>query len=204
MKIISKFKDYYDYYQGIYGMDTILSFDRRHKTEFVKEPGFPNDEMDTWKFAICNKLYIIYMYKEKSYSTWREMNSLNVILKKDGKSLVYDGLGREEYGYRWWKYSNKMRLYNKDTNLVLPTNENLKHRQPILVKHSSYAPTWNPNVNLKGFGFAGIIPADKMFQDVSAFMGWLVDNPPLHDNQTNDGKIIGHGFDVKHSFRNTK
>ena len=34
MKIISKYKDYYDYLGGIYGRDDTLTYDRRKTEEF--------------------------------------------------------------------------------------------------------------------------------------------------------------------------
>jgi hypothetical protein len=40
MRIISKFKDYYDYIQGIYGVDEKLILDR---TTFYKMPYVPTD-----------------------------------------------------------------------------------------------------------------------------------------------------------------
>ena len=43
--------------------------------------------------------------------------------------------------------------------------------------------------------------AKKVYIEVETFLGWLVDNPPLPDEQTNIGKVVSHGFDKRTSFR---
>ena len=60
---------------------------------------------------------------------------------------------------------------------------------------------------LKDLGFASIIPAEQMYQDIAYFMSNTIRNSP--DNSPpveigNNDKIVGHGFDLQQSFRHRK
>ena len=54
MKIISKFKDYYDYLSGIYGIDEKLVLDRTNFTPTLKY--YNNDHYSLVRFIICDKM----------------------------------------------------------------------------------------------------------------------------------------------------
>lgn len=60
---------------------------------------------------------------------------------------------------------------------------------------------------LQDLGFASILSAFQMYQDIAYFMGNTIrdtpdTNPPVE--VSNNDKIIGHGFDIKESFRHRK
>lgn len=221
MKIISKHKEFYDYLQGIYGIDEKVIYDRR--TENLVKPNiYTMNECYEYIFAICNKLFVLYNYKNKFYHTVEEIVELDDLLRKDNKVPII------AIGYKKSSNDNKLEaaisLYER-TNLI--TNVNKITRQPVLIKcdffgsgefkapievnngsyygkqYSKHDASWSIPL-LTDFGIASYYPAEKIYQDIVAFIGWLVDNPPLPDTQTNEGKILSHGFDLKESFRHRK
>lgn len=202
MKIISKYKDYYDYLVGIYGQDDKVIYDRRSPNPFHK--GFALYSC-VLEFFICNKKYTVFSWKNHFYQTFDELS----ILCKDEKFLKYFNLspipyvyirGREkntkcEFPSHWHHYDRSMEdRYNRWN---CSTTVNKKERSPVLVEYFGYKIPI-----LKDFNFPSFIPADTLYKDISAFLGWLVDNPPVEtDLQTNKEKIVSHGFDLKKSFR---
>jgi len=210
MKIISKYKDYYDYLQGIYGIDEIMVYDRRvnHPYKF-DDLSITEDTIETITFAICNKKFVLYYYGDKFYHTPEEL----VELHKIETEIATSKHRRLYYGYgHATDLSSATIKYNKEN---CSTNINKKLRQPVLIQvmrggefiipKGKYHPDehWSLPI-LDTFKVAKYIPADIMYQNISAFIGWLKDHPELPDNQTNDGKIISAGFDLKNSFRPNK
>ena len=197
MKIISKWKDYYDYLTGIYGYDKTVVYDRReldmmryekHLCEYVKD----TNPVVKYIFHICNRQLIVFEYKNQFYHTNDQLRELNKLLDKDGlkkyQILIKD---KKHKGYWWYRSA----VYDK------PSEMNKKYRQPVLIEYPSemmLIPF------LETFNFHRIYDADKMYKEVYAFQSWLIDNPPPPDNQTNEGKIESHGFDKKVSFRHRK
>lgn len=200
MKIILKYKDYYDYLQGVYGRDDILTFDRRSKEELIKPElwDYANKDKEpiTYKFAICNQLYIIKSYKDKLYYTLEERRELEAIQLKENDHNV---------SFQWDRgYGNDYIMEQKHWDIEnCYTNKNIEQRYPILlelVKGHKKEP-WARNIILKDFDFPKYVTAHDMFVNISAFMGYLVDNPPIPNNQTDIEKVVSHGFDKKKSFR---
>ncbi len=208
MKFISKFKDYYDYLQGIYGIDEKLIFDRRFKEKIIR-PTSHNGKEDPkqYAFCICNKRYVILQHADRFYYTLEEIKELAAILKKEGKILhtnpwrLSQTLDYEitKQG-RYTKYLEETLNENKwkEMNGLCAANSALRH--PVLIR-DTVKNIWKPNVLLEDYGFAARIPAEKMYQDISSFMSWMIDYPPIENNQTNKNKILSHGFDFKRSFR---
>jgi hypothetical protein len=193
MRIISKHKDYYDYLQGVYGIDELLTYDRRTKTLKTIEPPYYGNDYDKYTFAICNKLLTIYRYNNKFYHTIEELIELNDTLIKDGKKAL---LTSNKWGEEAPKNDAEM-IWKKENGI---TDANKKLRQPVLMQLDFKGEDFGMP-RLSDFGVAAYYPAEQIYQDIVAFIGWLVDNPPLPNTQTNEGKIISHGFDLKQSFR---
>lgn len=218
---MSKHKDYYDYLQGIYGIDEKMIYDRR--TDYLAKPNeFSEKEKDyiIYTLAICNRLFIIYKYGNKYYHTAEEILELDDLLTKDDDTKGILSV--------WARRRNKKDLIKNAENLYNSNNVeidvNKKVRQPVLIKtrdgefscpltrelggyygkrvikEDAY---WSIPI-LSEYGVASVYPAEKIYQDISSFLGWLVDNPPIPNNQTNDEKILSHGFDLKQSFRHRK
>lgn len=199
MKIISKFKDYYDYYKGILGVDPVLIYDRRKdwiikfkaNLDFNVKYRWMATGISTHVFFICNKIYTLYEYEGKLYyaSNLEEVNKLNLKLLKGDRKVYY--INRNLKGF---------------LHIKTITNKNKKQREPVLYKGPLL---WDDDEKtsipiLDSFDFAKIIPAKEMYIKISNFLGWLNDNPPIESNMTSLEKILSHGFDMKISFRHRK
>ena len=190
MKIISKWKEFYDYYMGIYGIDKTLVYDRRKYPMFKWEPIGSYPFVRKFVIHFCNMAYTFFDYNGKLYHLPEELEELNDLLIKEGKY--------REVLYSYSEYSlsksgdTLYAMYNK------PTKANIKHRHPVLrIEHEEklYIPL------LSSFDFHKVVNAEEAYKRVEAFMSWLRDNPPLPDTQSNEGKVISHGHDPKTSFR---
>ncbi|AGO47554.1 hypothetical protein Phi17218_021 [Cellulophaga phage phi17:2_18] len=187
MKIISKHKDYYDYLKGIYGEDPLLVYDRRESDIVRFFPMKKDDYKIRWhisdyaihSFYICGYSYTLYEYDGKLYNphSSEEIVKLKGVLEKKG-------------------------IKTKIKKIVpIPTDINYKFRKPIIVKLHGEIFNSNSLPVLDTFSFAKVIDAKELYIKISTFLGWLNDNPDIEDNQTNKGKIISKGFDLKTSFR---
>jgi hypothetical protein len=187
MKIISKHKDYYDYLQGIYGIDNYKVYNRKN---IVQEKDFEIVFEDKkrkpyqhfiYAFAINNKVYKMVKTRVGIFPLTREFL----------KSLEYD------------KWSQDRALDFDET-----TDLNRKLRKPILVCEGGYLDEKSKKLDcdpiLKTFGFHKVLTAREVYIEVETFLGWMKDNPEPPNNQTNANKILANGFDLKTSFRHRK
>ena len=195
MKIISKYKDYYDYLQGIFGIDNYKIYKR---DKIFKEHEFDlkfEDFKDRYlvphffySFAINNIIYVMVKTKTGIYP----------LSEKLLKSLKYG------------KYAIESILeYDKRA-----TDINKTLRKPIVVgigKLNSYwiynrKSDWKTESDpyLKSFSFHKVLSAQELYIEVDSFLGWMKDNPEIPNKQTNAEKLLAKGFDKKISFRHRK
>ena len=190
MKIIAKTKDYYDYLQGKYGVDPKLVYDRRNGSPMVDQNIY-NRDGDTLLIAVAGILYPAiwiggsWHYDRESFKAYSDIDRKN--------KTHYD-----------WTLNNHKHLFDK--NYLDFTDINRDLREPVLVKTLSYGwknnfKEWVKPLTLQQFSFHKIKSAEEVYIAISSFLGWLVDNPPIPDKQTNREKIVSHGFDLKKSFR---
>lgn len=99
------------------------------------------------------------------------------------------------------RYDNEFIEDNKDKL----TDINQKSGMPVAIDSLDYE-----NGKLVGaykvpilanYAFPSIISSREMYGMIYDYLGWLKDNPPPPDNQTDRQKVVSHGFDVKRSFR---
>jgi len=206
MKIISKFKDYYDYLVGIYGIDEKLVLDR---TDFTITSSYSDDSKVT--FYICG-LIIDGLYRNNKFYYGKELEQF---------AEPREPISRRYFRYGFWKnpndyysiktiniISNKieyLQLFKKPVIDKLDINEKLSC--PILILdningkevYKSYKFSKFPI--LKDYNFPSVFTAEEIWIKIYNFLSKTRDIP---DTQTNKEKIIGKGFDYVHSFRNTK
>jgi hypothetical protein len=224
MKIISKHKDYYDYLQGIYGVDPLQIYDRRtdNLVKFIPYLNEPiREPYRTHSFAINNMNYHILEYKGKLHHTIEELISLDkkLIFRKTqrdktmthrdyGSGTLFDsyslGLG---WGSKKHSTEEKAKLYFDKYNIT--TTANTKARTPVLKHTNNRVDDDGNDINwsipdLSTYGFAKWVPAPEMYRQVAEFISWMKDNPEIPNKQTNKEKIQSNGFDLKASFRHRK
>ena len=202
MKIISKFKDYYDYLQGIYGVDEKLILDR---TKYTKMPYIPS--------ITCKEIFYIGDYKVEG--VW-----------KDGKFYIGEDLAKiatklvkvplslyprtpykedEEYyiisspGSRY----NSIQCAKKAIFLGLesPTH---KLGIPILISMGGNN-EYSPHPILKDYNVQKVLTPKEIWIILSDWLSHQVtknEKPvPIGDDKI---RIESHGFDIKTSFRHRK
>lgn len=212
MKIIAKYKDYYDYLQGVYGIDPLATYDRRD-SEYIDL---------VWD-------------KSGPFETPEEMTARLSPRKDIRKGLVYDiqvsvivgdtlyTLGIEptgkmvpkKYGYGGEGMQMRFVLLDKetvdrkgDTTPVLYIKGGAGRTWKRWNKWGDYKsiPTWNKdnemkNPNFSKTNFGSIVPAEEMFLKIQDFI--LANNEkPIIDSRTDVQKLESAGFDKKTSFRN--
>jgi hypothetical protein len=199
MKLISNYKDYYDYLIGAkYGIDEKAVYERICSTEGndskwyksgIYRPLFLDNlrDYDCWEIHFCGTRYYGHFYDGQYYYGKEAMNYIPARIKNGAHShrgmcsepILTGGTINNEFGL---------------TRLVEDYNE--KHNCPVLVSHSYNGLIKNPK--LLDFGFNKIISPDEAFLKITNF---LLREKPVVNNQTDKEKIVSHGFDTKTSFR---
>jgi hypothetical protein len=215
MKLITNFKDYYDFVQGEYGIDPKAVYERvcmtpnGHKggmfvPEFLRPVPFFQNE-----------------HEEEAYHSHRKEPNLYRLAICGIMYYVAEENGTLFHGPRSWanekEKSKGLFWFPKKLNTsghLQPTDVNEKHKCPVILmsRHSKWEdhPSYNQadvlNLRLKDFQFAKVIPPKDMFLMLTNFL--LKDRPktekPVDPKDQNKQRIVAHGFDLKSSFRKTK
>ena len=206
MKIISKYKDYYDFLVGKYGEDPLIVLDRR-TNEFP--PRYVFDYKVT--FFICDleieglvkngKVYYgkdiePFAHKEKDYKGLKRYRNRHTT-EKDRHTTE-----KEKVYYAVDIGGRHLTTFNIKP---VKSNVNTKVGVPILMLKSYISKPLKQLDNfycfpiLKDWNIQSLIKPEDMFLMLSAFVAKKdVDN----DNRTDKEKIVDAGFDLKSSFRN--
>lgn len=192
MLIISKYKDYYDWLVGKYGIDKHIVLDRRKgrvkkSYELKSMDSFNRPSYDQIKVAICGTLYSG-VYDHKGKFKWNEEIAT---------------IGKVKKSYYGAKVE-KVHWQRKDfTFLPEPTTINQENNCPIVFV-SGYRNQNHANFPyLKQLGISNWYSADKIYMDV---YNWVSKNKEevAVDNRTDIEKLQSRGFDKVTSFRNIK
>lgn len=217
MKIVGKVKDYFDYLQGVWGMDEKRTLDR---TVFTKLELTETSNEQPLSFYIGDWLYQGYFRKGRFYYGNEELNEIAEDEEKGG-------------GYYWYARQEKMKeyrlIYDRSSNPSRPhwvakfpiflgeesptnalncpilcsakvgfwyTNENLPTN---IIQHEKVWYAKNPI--LKDVDLPRYLPAQKIWE---ILIDWLGKEKVIPNTQTDKEKIVGAGFDLKTSFRKDK
>ncbi len=195
MRIISKYKDFYDYVVSKYGFDSTVTYDRTILPLFKFEShiAYMEDYVSGYQLHVANKMYTFFEFKGELYHTEEELQELSKIRKRS-RFTSFDDLDTITYGSYWNENKPLYDSYNG------PSKLNKKFRVPVLYKKNDtiYLPY------LKSFGFHKALSADETYKQIYEFQSWLKDNPPIPNKQTNEEKLLSHGFDKRISFRHRK
>lgn len=228
MKIISKYKDYYDYVAYQYGEDPLIVYNRqpfKHNDELFK---YVVDQM-RYKSCYFPTRHVAPKPNERHYK-WLVINAKLYLLTADDNQSPYKVITPELYqqiiadgntfelssswsrriypylsGYEYYIANNILydTLVAASRVLNTPVFEisDLQFGCGIIETGKCKIPV------LSELGIASIIPAEKIFQELSYFIGNVMkDTPDVKPPVTidNDLRIEGHGFDLKQSFRHRK
>ena len=189
MKIISKYKDYYDYLKGIYGEDPKLILDRtKFTTTFM--PPVLEEEPDTIEIFVGYKMY-------------RGLYTNKGVLWGKEASEFKDRLNRRDPKYKPWRSFNEdsfdkyITTYKRKQDC--PT---WKQKCPILIKNGR---DYLPHPILKDYNMQKILSPKDIWIELSEFLG---DMNTLNEKEVPIGddnlRLEAHGFDKKTSFRKIK
>jgi hypothetical protein len=193
MKIISKYKDYYDYLQGIYGIDDKLILDRRA----FQQPLLLNHSIIR---LVIGDVYIEgYYYENKCYWGQKQLDNLMIMT---GGSLP-----------SWREDDYTHGIFNKNTNKtsflncnIININNNtncaifLCKKGEILEENIEFRYPKLSDININS-----ILPAHDVWLLLTDYLSKKVTESepevPVGDDKI---RIVAAGFDLKTSFRNNK
>lgn len=197
MKILSKYKDYYDYLVGTYGEDPRLILDRRDRESYLL-PGIGK----------------ITLYIAGYIAEGLILANGNIIYGNSLKSFIVDKTKQRHWWIRcsWLSKSNK-RNYEKSYHIKYENHEdwyylepikdlentNTIHNCPILLKTPYGIYKYPKLATLK---IPTLIKAETIYKWLTE---WLSNQITEKEKQIKDIpdsiKIINKGFDIKKSFR---
>jgi hypothetical protein len=201
MKIISKFKDYYDYYSGIFGEDPLKVLDRKeyhYEPEYSKKLSLEKIEL----LFFCGKWYIRGLtnnLKEQKFSKY--------IFDSNFRQLNLNILYQNEIFY-WSEIVNydevKNQLFTDDTLNIIS-----KSIKPyFVIKYDYYCRRTNKSIYkdfypiLKEIEFDKVLDAKECYLEIEQY----ISKKDINIETNPDDKILleQKGFDKKISFRHRK
>jgi len=187
MKIISKYKDYYDYLNGIWGIDPTIVLDRtKFDILYPDITGF--NDYYVYEFCICGKL--IYGYKLRNVDKILFLNDLLPYVEKSKWTNIF---------YFKKEYCQDSRSSHKPINTTILEDKiklNEKEDCPIIIKHFNNIYKFPI---LSNFNFIKAMPAETIY---NLLCEWLGRDKIKINTIDNASKIELYGFDKKTSFRN--
>lgn len=216
MKIISKYKDYYDYISGIYGEDPLIVLDR---SDFSFPDFFGNyrDHIDSGTIKVYIGGYLIegFYYDKKIYYG---DDLLNFGKPMGGDSKRYSWVRNFQLEHLHTEY-NTNEISEKDIinihkeffnwkyrpttvlkKMIIDNNNvNEKENCPIVVIRNN---TTYKNCILKDLYLNNFIPPEEIYKMISDWISLQITKKENKiDTRTDLQKIIGKGFDKITSFR---
>jgi hypothetical protein len=207
MRIISSYKDCYDFAAHVYGVDTSIVYDRKEiPTSIIK-----NTDKEIADSA--------YFYSPlKSYSKLKKFDFEFKHLVFCGRVFLMYFKNNEEKILRVSDYKKYNIWYNDEDRITNPsiskfiTNLSIKVNAPVFTLSSPnnsviyHRPKIDKRIpKLSEIGFCNIMQPLKIYTEIYFFMSNVLRknpdiNPPVEID--NKHKILSAGFDLKTSFRN--
>lgn len=199
MKIVSKYKDYYDYLSGIWGEDPKLVLDRREFTH----PEFYSHHPVVIGLYICGK-YIQGFWDGEQFYFGESLSKFGEIHKPHKWYFSRSEHEKGRYVTFEFQASHPMARNERHTVLVEPVedykNHNLKENCPILM-YKGYN-SFHRFPVLSRLNVNSILKPEVIYQ---MLVDWYSERnneaEKRPDNQTDVQKLISKGFDKKESFR---
>ncbi|MDO4879836.1 MAG: hypothetical protein Q3983_01010 [Capnocytophaga sp.] len=220
MKILSKFKDYYDYKVAEYGMDETLIYDRRlpagvginfPQRSWITLNNSTDDEALHSVLYVGNALVHLFATRSKIYTHWdfddpADWNYSIYDLWYDREVLMNDG---KEIKITSYLHASRDTLLEQ---IETPRAQNifkLEDQPPWLVLESPLLLIFNRNqdgsnrashyLNLQELGI--YLDSDFVWQHIVQYLSGLKTQAEQSPELPNALKIASKGFDNKRSFR---
>lgn len=199
MKIVSKYKEYYDYLQGVYGIDDKLVLDR---TSYYKLP-----------YPLSNGKSTIHIGETVVEVYWREdVPYIGEEIKK------YSIVNKNAFGI----YPSLHGMYNNTSHKDYYFIPNGKYsfirvlKQPLDLKDKS--PTWKEDCPillethqgfkkfplLKEYNVSKKLSAEAIWMLLTQWLSKQIDKKEKVPEMSDKSKILAAGFDLKTSFKKEK
>lgn len=200
MKIISKYKDYYDYLQGIYGVDNRLILDRT-KGSAKNLPGHTGKHI----LVICGKVLEYVHFNNTNY-----FNEDIAQFNEKGKWSLYYLRVKPKYLINLdiipKNHFNSDKIYyptlSEDIHNIYPGLKELSKKCPIFIYHENSRTIWREFPCLLELGVNKQIEAKDMWIMLSEWLGnRITENEPVVPVGDDKVRILSAGFDLKTSFR---
>lgn len=213
MKLLSKFKDYYDYLahqhrdeKVIYDRTTIKNTKIPYKDVkgirgISQEKDDPKGGMSTFRYLIINGCYYLIVGNNQDTTDTYELLNMEKHKHLEGH-LFMTGWFRKKYIYDINYY-----IGCKDDALI-QLSKKVEH--PVFIIKSitkDYIEIDSKIPNLTNYKIPAILPATKIYQElVYSISNVLKDSPDMQPpiKMEDKLKIASHGFDLKQSFRSFK
>jgi hypothetical protein len=201
MKIISKYKDYYDYLLGTLGEDPLIILDRR---EF-ENPYYSDLEFKIIDLHICDvRIQGLYRYGKFYYGDAIKQFSYADKYKRDEHFNLYyidvKKFGKTE-PYMYHQNPSSIEVYRSP----IKSDVNSKLGCPILLFHYEHHDDEKLDIKkfykfpkLQDLGIQSYLTPETIWHMLTEFMK---KKDIVEDNRTNNEKILTAGFDLKESFR---
>ncbi len=191
MKIIGNAKkDYFDYLIHQYGVDPLVILDRRPNVDLpeLHENVIPIPRNLSLKNQYGNQWFI---------NSWLVLNGCAYELIETSSYPSVFVLANESNTVEYWLSHNSTKLGVELPQMVTLSKSINKHCFIISNKHIITA-----HPNLVDLGFSKIKDPMQVYLETVDFISrHLSSKPEVAAKQTNKEKIVGHGFDLKTSFR---
>ena len=221
MKIISKFKDYYDYKVAEYGIDENLVYDRRlpmgvhiaiPQREWLTLDNAADDEALHSVLYVGNELVHLFATPSKVYTHWDFADSEDLhyriydlwhgdlsVLMNDGKKIrlvSYLSSSRDTL-------IKQLEALREDNVFNLKDNPPfLDLKQPLLLIFNRDYRSENRATHYLNLQELGVyLDPDFVWQNIAQYLSYLKTQAEQSPELPNDFKIESKGFDKKHSFR---
>jgi len=199
MKIISKYKDYYDYLQGVYGVDEKLILDRRKG--YHKPIGYAKEVL-----FICGKVIEFYVRDNKVYIGRDEISSIaSDPLKKRWLSLKDKEMKtlfiNDSNNFYSWSRIVYTEL-SEDKYNIYPGARRFYKECPIFL-YNHFADCYDCEFpKLEVLKIPSVLSAHDIWNMLSQWLGERVtEKEPIVPVGDDKVRILSAGFDLKTSFR---
>lgn len=226
MKLISKFKDYYDYLINQYGVDNKIVYNRIPDQLNLFE--FSSKDFFLLKIWLCGYVYYGIYDKGKTYygndllNYGKKINKESFIYRYgqfsnidvDKKSVISIPIKKRHRTIDSWTHQyistepyKDPNEINKFLNTPVCLFKGFDVFPDILVDRKKEQQIYAngkgiiKNPNLTEINFAKVLPPQEIYLKLTDF---LTQKDEIEDKRTNSEKILTNGFDLKSSFRNIK